>query len=215
MPPSKGNRFSKTELRGIERELGALENRIRALEEAIDLLEKIADAANELNAAELQERKRIESVMEANRTKRTAFSVARSAREAESNRDFQQRWRKGLEVLDDLCRRVRRRQPRLDEIQSDSIAPDGLPPDALALGRLRLSWETWTGPIPRLTAFPIHKALWLPVGAADGMKKLEALVLRLITALPCGGIRILACDRRHLGQSLGLLVRCSWCQDQS
>jgi S-DNA-T family DNA segregation ATPase FtsK/SpoIIIE len=193
------------ELRGIERELGSLEKQIQALEEAIDLQQKIADAANELNAAELQERKRIELVMEANRTTRTALSVARSAREAGSNRDFQQRWRKGLEVLDDLCRRVRRRQPRLDEIQSDSVAPDGLPPDALALGRLRLSWETWTGSIPRLTAFPIQKALWLPVGAADGMKKLEALALRLITALPCGGIRILACDPRHLGQSLGLL----------
>lgn len=193
------------ELRGIERELGSLEQEIWAVEEAIDLQQKIADLANGLSAAELQERERIESVMEAHRTKGKGFSTAHSAREAEISRDFQQRWRTSLEVLDQLCRRVRQRQPRLDEIQPDSIAPDGLFPDALALGRMRLSWETWNGSIPRLTPFPIRKALWLPVGAADGMKKLEALVLRMVTALPCGGIRILASDPRHLGQSLGLL----------
>ncbi len=193
------------EVRQVEHKLSPLEKQIRQYQKVFELRKFLSEVNVRISAEELAEGKRLESVKVSSQDKAKTFSSAKVAREIEIHQKFRKKWRENLETLDQLCRRIRKRQPRLDEISAETIAPDAPSPDALAIGRLRLSWEQWNGSIPNLTAFPIQRAIRLDAAEPDSIAKVERLLLRLITALPCGGTRILACDPRNLGQSLGLL----------
>ena len=117
------------------------------------------------------------------------------------HQDFEKEWVSALKNLDDLCKRVRQRQPHLNELTAENINTGTHFPDALAFGRMYLTYQNWKGYIPRLTPFPFKKSLWLP-DQTTGHKLIHQLMLRLMHCMPVGNVEITAADPLRLGTSL-------------
>lgn len=114
---------------------------------------------------------------------------------------FEKEWVLALKNLDDLCKRIRQRQPHLNDLKVENINTGTSFPDALAFGRMSLSYQNWKGYIPRLIPFPLKKALWLP-DQTMGYRLIYQLILRLMHCMPVGNLEITAADPLGLGTSL-------------
>ncbi|GHY19998.1 putative cell division protein FtsK [Vibrio cholerae] len=115
--------------------------------------------------------------------------------------EFEKEWVSALKNLDDLCKRVRLRQPHLNELTAENINTGTHFPDALAFGRMYLTYQNWKGYIPRLIPFPFKKSLWLP-DQTTGHRLIHQLMLRLMHCMPVGNVEITAADPLRLGTSL-------------
>ncbi|MDD7984707.1 FtsK/SpoIIIE domain-containing protein [Lentisphaera marina] len=115
--------------------------------------------------------------------------------------EFEKEWVSALKNLDNLCKKIRRRQPHLNELISDNINTGIHFPDAMAFGRMSLSYQNWKGYIPRLIPFPFKKSLWLP-DLITGQGLIHQLILRLLHCMPVGNVEITAADPLRLGTSL-------------
>lgn len=118
------------------------------------------------------------------------------------NHNFEVRWTETLKDLDLLCKRIRARQPHLNELSNESINKTFYFPDALSFGRIRIMYEKWRGYIPRLLPFPFKKSLWIPVESKDSNLIVNQFLLRVMTAIPANSLKIMACDPLNLGKSL-------------
>ena len=110
-------------------------------------------------------------------------------------------WTKALQNLNELCRRIRVRQPHLTELGTENIHPSSRLPNALAFGRIRLSYENWRGYVPRLVAFPFAQTLRLS-NSSDSQHQAHQLLLRLMSALPPKALEVTAMDPVGCGSSL-------------
>lgn len=117
-------------------------------------------------------------------------------------RDFETEWVIALRNLDELCKRIRARQPHLNQLQGNVVNADMRYPDSISFGRIKLSSQNWYGYIPRLIPFPIKHALWLPDLPREH-RYTHQLVLRLLQCLPIGSIELITVDPLRLGASLG------------
>lgn len=115
--------------------------------------------------------------------------------------EFEKEWVSALKNLDDLCKRVRLRQPHLNELTAENINTGTNFPDALAFGRMYLTYQNWKGYIPRLIPFPFKKSLWLP-DQTTGHRLIHQMMLRLMHCMPVGNVEITAADPLRLGTSL-------------
>ena len=115
--------------------------------------------------------------------------------------EFEKEWVLALKSLDDLCIKVRQRQPHLNELTPKNINMGTHFPDALAFGRMLLTHRNWKGYVPRLIPFPFKSSLWL----SDHNKVnqlINQLLLRLMHSMPVGNVEITAADPLRLGTSL-------------
>jgi hypothetical protein len=126
---------------------------------------------------------------------------SRKQRLAKVNQEFEKKWHSSLKNLDELCKRVRQRQPHLNKLPKDNINTSSIFPDALAFGRLHLTYQNWRGNVPRLTPFPIIHSLWLSEKNAD-QNLIHQFLLRLMHSMPVGTVEITAADPLKLGKSL-------------
>lgn len=124
----------------------------------------------------------------------------RKQRLASIDREFENAWVSSLKQLDELCKRIRKRQPHLNELCIDSINTGSHFPDALAFGRIHLKCKNWRGYIPRMVPFPFKNSLWIP--DKTDLRLTHQLLLRIIHAMPIGSVEITACDPLRLGTSL-------------
>lgn len=191
----------------LKREIGEIEKvEAVAAEKREALQQRYDDLSERVREAEQKERMRVDKEQARIQVRLEAARRKAEAQEEELQGERNKRWTAALKQIDGLCRRIRMRQPRLDEMGT-GIADPGWPlPDALAFGRLRLSKGNWKGYVPRLLSFPFAKALWWSANDSEQEQTVRALLLRLLTALPVGMLHVMVADPRRLGQSLGELL---------
>jgi S-DNA-T family DNA segregation ATPase FtsK/SpoIIIE len=150
------------------------------------------------------------SAVELDAAREVCFSKERGALT-----DFSQKWLANLSDLDGLCKRIRSKQPQLDQLDTTLLFQETIVPDALAIGRVRLQCEQWKGHIPQLLSFPFERGFCVEPTSRDsefcGLPALHQLVLRIITALPLSMVEIVVCDPVQLGESIRpflSLLRC-------
>ena len=167
------------------------------------MLKRLFDAVGALNHAVAQRAQkvdRIEKDYPGEKLKTEAYNT-RKQRLATVNQEFGKEWVSALKHLDELCKKVRQRQPHLNELTVKNINTGTRFPDALAFGRMYLTYQNWKGYIPRLIPFPFKKSLWLPDQTA-GHRLIHQLMLRLMHCMPVGNVEITAADPLRLGTSL-------------
>ncbi len=165
--------------------------------------ERLFDAVGALNYAVAQRAQkvdRIEKDYPGEKLKSDAYNT-RKQRLATVNQEFEKEWISALKNLDALCKRVRQRQPHLNELTAENINTGTHFPDALVFGRMSLTYQNWKGYIPRLVSFPFKKSLWLP-DQTTGPPFIHQLMLRLMHCMPVGNVEITAADPLRLGTSL-------------
>jgi S-DNA-T family DNA segregation ATPase FtsK/SpoIIIE len=167
------------------------------------MLKRLFDTVGALNKAVAQRDQkvnRIEQDYPGEKLKTDAYNT-RKQRLAAVNQEFEKEWVSSLKNLDEQCRRVRQRQPHLNELTAENINAGAHFPDALAFGRMHLTYQNWKGYIPRLIPFPFKKSLWLP-DQNSGLRLIHQLLLRLMHCMPVGNVEITAADPLRLGTSL-------------
>jgi len=115
--------------------------------------------------------------------------------------EFEKNWISALKILDGLCKKIRQKQPHLNELKFDNINTTSYFPDSLAFGRIRLQYENWQGFIPRLLSFPIKKTLWTSENE-DNINQIHQLLLRLMHIMPVGKLEIIVADPKKIGKSI-------------
>jgi energy-coupling factor transporter ATP-binding protein EcfA2 len=161
------------------------------------------DAVGVLNQAVVQRGQKVERIEKdypGEKLKTDAYNI-RKQRLATVNQEFDQEWVSALKNIDDLCKRIRHRQPHLNELTAKNINTGTHFPDALTFGRMYLTYQNWKGYIPLLIPFPFKKSLWLP-DQSTGHRLIHQLMLRLIHCMPVGNVEITAADPLRLGTSL-------------
>ena len=113
-----------------------------------------------------------------------------------------QQWLASLTNLDQLCKRIRARQPQLDQLCPEALFQQTAMPDALAVGRLKVIGEDWRGHVPRLIPFPPRAGFTFPAAKPSEPSAVHELLLRMLTALPAGTLQITVCDPAQLGESV-------------
>ena len=167
------------------------------------MLKRLFDAVGALNKAVAQRDQkvnRIEQDYPGEKLRTDAYN-SRKQRLAAANQEFEKEWVSALKNLDELCRRVRQRQPHLNELTSKNIYTGTHFPDALAFGRMHLTYQNWKGYVPRLIPFPFKISLWLPDQNTE-RRLIHQLLLRLMHCMPVGNVDITAADPLRLGTSL-------------
>lgn len=177
-----------------------MSNNQRSKESMTKYLFNAVGALNKSVAKRDQKVNRIEQDYPGEKLKTDAFNT-RKQRLATVNQDFEKEWVSALKNLDDLCKRVRRCQPHLNELTTGNINTGTHFPDALAFGRMHLTYQNWKGYIPRLIPFPFKHSLWLP-DQNTVHRLIYQLMLRLMHCMPVGNVEITAADPLKLGTSL-------------
>lgn len=165
---------------------------------------RLFDAVGALNKIVVQRDRKVNCIEQeylGEKLKTEAYNT-RKQRLATVNQEFEKEWVSALKNLDDLCKRVRQRQPHLDKLTDKNINTGTHFPDALAFGRISLTYQNWKGYIPRLIPFPFKKSLWLS-DQTTGYRLIHQLMLRLMHCMPVGNVEITAADPLRLGTSLG------------
>ena len=173
---------------------------LRLNREAKDLNEKLGRVQNQLHHLEndrYENERKLKTIRQNQKNK--SFQI--KSRKSQVKADFDEKWLSALKTLDNLIKKVRTRQPHLNELKQESINRSTHFPDVLAFGRIRMSYENWRGYVPRLVPFPLKNALWLPDTSSDQLM-IHQLLLRMMCALPVGSLEITAIDPLRLGTSL-------------
>ena len=99
-------------------------------------------------------------------------------------------------------------QPPLTELQPTDLPRPDRYPSELCLGWFvvhgRPDWRCW---FPSTIPFPIQQPIWISTDVDDARQQVQALLLRLMTALPPSGLTINVIDPQRLGESIGPLRR--------
>jgi hypothetical protein len=164
---------------------------------------RLFDAVGALNKALIQRDdkvNRIDQDYPGEKLRTNAYNI-RKQRLVAINQEFEKQWVSALKMLDELCRKVRQRQPHLNKLTSENINTGTHFPDALAFGRMHLTYQSWKGHVPRLIPFPFKKSLWLP-DKNTGHRLIHQLLLRLMHCMPVGNVEVTAADSLRLGTSL-------------
>ena len=165
------------------------------------------DLKVELTSIQAKIKRLNDSKLAGARKRNDALSALKSKKEQVRERkhrvhdEFEKEWVSALKHLDVLCKRVRQRQPHLNELTTENINTGTHFPDALAFGRMYLTYQNWKGYIPRLITFPFKKSLWMP-DQTTGHRLIHQLMLRLMHCMPVGNVEITAADPLGLGTSL-------------
>lgn len=177
----EGKRLREKQAR-LQARLGLVRKALRKQREELDVFAKEYRAAEKQNPAK-------------GGRFRARRSKVKEAAEAE--------WQTSLARLSRLVQRIRERQPRLDKLEAGGLQLPAAVPPALAVDRVELSYGDWCDYIPRLVPFPLDRACTLPMDVPEGADFIHRLLLRMLTALPAGSLRITVCDPLGLGESLG------------
>lgn len=169
----------------------------------VSMPRRLFDAIGAVNNAVSQRDQnvsRIEQDYPGEKLRADAYS-ARKERLAAVNSEFDEEWVSALQNLDELCKKVRQRQPHLNDLTPEHINAGSLFPDALAFGRMHITYQNWDGYVPRMIPFPFKKSLWLP-DLDTKHRMIHQLLLRLMQCMPVGNVEITAADPLRLGTSL-------------
>lgn len=102
--------------------------------------------------------------------------------------------------LDDLCRKVRRKQPPLNELAITSINDTYRFPRRIALGKLRVQYENLDIYVPRMFMFPFKNPMY--ICEDDKIVLIHKVLLRLMFALPKDKQQYYIFDPFGLGKSV-------------
>ena len=116
--------------------------------------------------------------------------------------DFNESWLSIIEKLDILCKRIRKKQPYIKNLNSSNINNSYNYPNAIVFGHLQLSYENWTGVIPKLYDFPFRKSFWLD-NIDDNIKFINQFLFRIMYSLPTKLLNITVIDPVTLGDAIG------------
>lgn len=107
--------------------------------------------------------------------------------------DYQQK-------LDDLSKRVRKKQPALIELREEYINKNGRFPRRIALGKYHVQYENLDIFVPKMFEFPFKKPMYI---CDDGqMALLHKVLLRLMYSLPLDKQEYYIFDPMGLGKSV-------------
>lgn len=102
--------------------------------------------------------------------------------------------------LDELCGRVRNRQPALVELQAGDLNQDGRLPRRIALGKYHVCYENLNFFVPKTFRFPFEKPMYI---ADDSQAELlHKVLLRLMYTLPANKQEYYVFDPIGMGRSV-------------
>ena len=102
--------------------------------------------------------------------------------------------------LDSLCRKVRAKQPALNELNPKSINQSYRFPRRIALGKLRAKYENLDIFVPKMFRFPFEKPMY--ICEEDQIILIHKVLLRLMFALPKDKQQYYIFDPFGLGKSV-------------
>ena len=102
--------------------------------------------------------------------------------------------------LDSLCRKVRAKQPALNELDSKSINQSYRFPRRIALGKLRAKYENFDIFVPKMFRFPFEKPMY--ICEENQIVLIHKVLLRLMFALPKDKQQYYIFDPFGLGKSV-------------
>lgn len=104
------------------------------------------------------------------------------------------------EKIDRLCQRIRKSQPSLMELSSESINTKNRFPRNIALGKLHVTFNNLDFFVPKTFSFPFEKPMYI----CDGSKEviLHKVLLRLLFALPVDKQEYFVFDPIGLGKTV-------------
>lgn len=104
------------------------------------------------------------------------------------------------EKIDRLCQRIRKSQPSLMELSSESINTKNRFPRNIALGKLHVTFNNLDFFVPKTFSFPFEKPMYI----CDGSKEviLHKVLLRLLFALPVDKQEYFIFDPIGLGKTV-------------
>lgn len=107
--------------------------------------------------------------------------------------------------LNDLCKKVRRKQPVLTELTPEYINEKGRFPRRVALGKYRIQYENLDIYVPQMFEFPFKKPMY--ICDEQQMALLHKVILRLLYALPADKQEYYIFDPVGLGKSMWIYNR--------
>ena len=102
--------------------------------------------------------------------------------------------------LDDLCKKVRRKQPVLTELSPEYINEKGRFPRRVALGKYRVQYENLDIYVPQMFEFPFKKPMY--ICDEQQIALLHKVILRLLYALPADKQEYYIFDPVGLGKNM-------------
>lgn len=102
--------------------------------------------------------------------------------------------------LDDLCQKVRRKQPAFNQLTDSSINDTYWFPRNIALGKRRVRYENLDIYVPRMYPFPFEKPMY--ICEDDKLVLIHKVLLRLMFALPKDRQQYYIFDPFGLGKSV-------------
>lgn len=125
---------------------------------------------------------------------------AYSSREESITRRFKNEAIDYQEKIDRLCQRIRKSQPSLMELSSESINTKNRFPRNIALGKLHVTFNNLDFFVPKTFSFPFEKPMYI----CDGSKEviLHKVLLRLLFALPVDKQEYFIFDPIGLGKTV-------------
>ena len=118
----------------------------------------------------------------------------------QANRDAIQYQRK----LNELCQRIRNRQPALVKLKTENLNEDGNFPRRVAFGRYHVRYENLDFYVPRTFRFPFEKSMYIVNDSQEEICQLHKMLLRLMYTLPVNKQEYYVFDPIGMGQSVWL-----------
>jgi DNA segregation ATPase FtsK/SpoIIIE, S-DNA-T family len=107
--------------------------------------------------------------------------------------------------LDALCKKVRKKQPVLTELQPEYINQNGRFPRRIALGKFHVQYENLDIYVPKTFEFPLKKPMYICDEQQMGL--LHKVILRLMYSLPADKQEYYVFDPIGLGKSMWMFNR--------
>lgn len=102
--------------------------------------------------------------------------------------------------MDELCKKIRGKQPVLTELTAEHLNRKGRFPRRIALGKYRVRYENLDIYVPKMFEFPFRKPMYICDN--QQMVLLHKVILRLMYALPSGKQEYYIFDPIGLGKSM-------------
>ncbi len=115
--------------------------------------------------------------------------------------NFNASWLSVVKKLDLLCKRIRKKQPYIKDLNISNINTTHSYPSAIVFGHLKLSYENWIGTVPKLFDFPFRKSFWL-YNTNDDIKFINQFLFRIMYSLPIKLLNITVIDPIKLGGAI-------------